>query len=156
MLVAISPAEADTWLHHLIFKQEKCPTGSGSCGIWLYTLTRSLKKQNGRIEISGRILSLIKDGIALAANAQAGPKNRFLGIVYETVESINDQIGERYYLVLDRTEDEAHSNLNYRHDNGVELIISREVDRLHDCFRFAVSGSQEIDHLETMTAAACR
>ena len=153
MLVAISPAEADSWLHHLILKKEKCPNSKGVCGIWEYTITRSLKKY-GQIEISGRMLSLIRNGIAAVATAQAGAKNEFVGLVYETVEAINREIGSDYYIVLDCTDDAAHANLNYRHGNGTEIIVSREVIRLHAFFRFAAPGSRELDLLEGMAGIA--
>jgi hypothetical protein len=151
-----NPNTTDTWLHHLIFRQEACPNKNDGCGIWFYTLTRC--QREGKIEISGRMLSLISDGIESAASRKAAQMDRceFRGVVYETVGRIRDVFDGDYLVVLDPIDppdvnaDAAHallSNPNFNNRTAA-LLISAEVVRLHASFHFAEPRSEALRQLE--------
>jgi hypothetical protein len=61
----------------------KCPNHEGLCGIWLYNIKRSMKDSPDMLEISGRLLFLIVDGITDRAVAEAAKfeKAEFRGVV---------------------------------------------------------------------------
>jgi hypothetical protein len=153
----VSLSATDTWLHHVINSAEVCPDKANICGIWHYALTRSIKK-TGKVEISGRVLELINDGIARHAEAIADRLGAaFRGIVFETIEAIDRGIGQEYAVIPDPTDDPAHAYLDhprYNEQSAEDFLISREVLRLHDTFTFAAPASRELEGLEVRAGSA--
>lgn len=155
------PSESDSWLHHVIIKAEVCPDKKKTCGIWHYAITRSIRTSS-KVEISGRMLSLITNGIESAANEAASKLRdaKFRGIVFETIEAVRQTIGDFYSVTLDPCdEDAAHAYLEHRAYNaspgGVEaFLVSAEVVRLHNAFTFAPPGSGQLEALERKAGAA--
>jgi hypothetical protein len=158
MLATIKPIEgSDTWLRHLIFRQEACPNKKNECGIWHYTITKSLR--NGALEISGRALSLISDGIQNAAERQAArfDNAHFKGIVYQRISIVLESIGAVYEIVPDPiappdpNADNAHTYLRHLGPGkGEQIIVSAETLRMHNVFAYAPPGSDQLRRLERL------
>jgi hypothetical protein len=140
--------------------REACPQkADGSCGFWQYAITKSIS-QSDLIELSGRMLSLIPNGIkAFAETAARKLRNgHFIGVAYQTIESINDRIGDTYDVVADPyEEDDAHAFLAHRAFNAgrrEEVSTSNEVLRLHQAFFFVADGSEALRDLEARAGVA--
>jgi len=153
LLIDAGRTSEDHWLRHLLTKQEQCPRQNDTCGTFHYIITKFITKSEP-IEISGRLLSRITDGIeeyAVVAS-QNMKSGKFYGIVYSTTSKIASDLGPRYRIVIDPTAaDSAHaylSNDEYNSGDRSDINVAEEVLLLHDAFSFAAPGSPDLARLE--------
>ena len=159
--MSAAPNRDDFWVHHLLQGSEGIEYEGDfryTLATWHYAISKSFAR-HGTVAISGRLLSLVTDGIeahAQAAAARLGAPARFRGVTFESCRVIDERIGDTYELEPEPlANDPAHTNLRHRerpHHEWDGAALSRAVLTLYELFRYAGPGSVELRELEAMTA----
>lgn len=150
----------DTWTHHLLMDNEGIQSKGDfiyTMGAWHYPISKSIRQTNG-IAISGRLLSLVDDGLEAHAQARAAKMNNacFHGIAYATVEEIQLGLAGDYEVEPDALkEDPAHSNLRYIRERTTwdTKTLCDEILRLFEFFKFAEPESKALSELEAQAGS---
>jgi hypothetical protein len=109
--------------------------------------------KKGKIEISGRFLGLIADGIEQRSQeiAASVPGCAPRGVTFQTISYVETEIGDAHSIIPEPLdEDAAHAYIDHRASNTgqVDVLISREV------VRFAAPGSAALIELEERAGTA--
>lgn len=143
----------DVFLRHLLKETEYCDGRGSDCPIFSYAVSKSLRLHNNQhIKVSGRQLSLIRDGIEAHAKQRCATVRgaQFRGVVYVRFKDIASSLAEYTLVKACSEEDKAHIALcrSTIKGDGTSILPSSEVNRLHRTFYFTPPNSRELAALE--------